>query len=238
MRFVGPCLVIATTIVVADLHLGYEDRQAGSSGLVTDTSTVVDRIGSLIRRAQEASPIERVVLAGDVIDDFSLKSVARRVEITRALARLGRDRDLVLIKGNHDTMLPTLKTGLAVRDSFLDGNVLIAHGDRALEAVAPGSDLRSAETIVIGHEHPVLALSDGLRLERFKCFVRVPHVTTPYGIKEVIVMPSAHPDVLGTDVGIRFRSPVLEGRFPQAEAIVVGDPPRSFGSLGALFTQE
>lgn len=238
MRFVGPAIQFDEVLIVADLHLGFEDRHLGSSGLVTDSEHVIAELERTIHAASETTGITTLVLAGDVIDDFALKHLSRRISITRALIRLASRYELVLIEGNHDSMLRTLRIETPVRMSYRFGSVLVTHGDKPLEEVADRSDLEAVDTIVIGHDHPVLALSDGIRLERFKCFVRIPTVRTRFGPKELIILPSAHPDVLGTDVSARFRSPVIDANHPDAEVIVVGDPPRSFGPVKSLITQE
>lgn len=236
---IGPTLAIGGVMVAADLHLGLEDQQEGSMALFSSSEHAVETIASLMASAaSEGEPIETLVLDGDVLDDFSLRNTQSRVRITRLLRRLGAERQLVLVRGNHDTMLGTLHLDTPVVDSYRTGDVLVAHGDRPLDAIATDEELRRARTIVIGHEHPVLALTDGLRLERFKCFLRVPRIETPYGVKELYVLPSAHPDILGTDVDGTLRTPVAPGPHPDAEVVVVGDPPRSFGPIGALSTPE
>lgn len=237
MRMIGPILVHEHVLVAADLHLGLEDQQVGSMGLFSSSEHAVETIEALIASAESFEPVRTLVLDGDVLDDFSLRNVQSRVRITRLLRRLGEERELVLVRGNHDAMLATLRLDLEVRDSYAFDDVLVVHGDRALGEVADDETLRNARMILMGHEHPVLALSDGLRLERFKCFVRVPKVETPYGEKEVYVLPSAHPDILGSDVDGSFRSPIIAGFHPEAEVFVVGDPVRGFGAIGDLTTQ-
>lgn len=220
MEFRGPLLVVERTLIVSDLHLGLEDRHVGAMSLVSNSQAVLDGVRSYMEG------VDRVIFNGDVLDDFALSSSQSRMVIGRLLRSFSGAFDTVLVKGNHDPMLASLGAGRVV-DSVLVGSVLVTHGDRRLEEVSSVEDLRSCSTIVIGHEHPAVTISDGIRSERFKCFVRIPAVETVAGRRTVMVMPSAHPDLIGSDVG-SFRSPIIEGEHPEAQVLVVSDPVRSF----------
>jgi uncharacterized protein len=230
MRFVGPTLVIGTTLIVADLHLGFEDRREGSVGLITRSDEVLEAVRGYVRAA---GAIDRVVFNGDVLDDFALSRPESRIMVSRLLRAFAAEHDLTLVRGNHDPMLGTLHIGVPLVSSERIDATIITHGDRALEEVLGDEDAQGVERIVIGHEHPALTLSDGIRTERFKCFVRIPNVRTAIGACEVIVMPSAHPDIVGTEV-TALRSPIIPNSYDDAEVIVVGDPARSFGTIGSL----
>ena len=226
MELRGPLLVVDRTLIVSDLHLGLEDRHAGATSLIARSQAVLDGIRA------EARGVERVVFNGDVLDDFALSNPQSRTLIGHMLRSFSRSHDTVLIRGNHDPMLATLGAG-AVFSSSRIGPVLVTHGDRSLEEVASDEDLRACSTIIIGHEHPAVTLSDGIRSERFKCFVRIPQLSTRFGSKELIVMPSAHPDLIGSDI-VSMRSPIITEEHPEAEVIVASEPARFFGTVGSL----
>ena len=226
MEFRGPFLIVERTLIVSDLHLGLEDRHLGATGLVARSQAVLDEVRTY------TGGVDRIVFNGDVLDDFALSEPRSRMVIGRLLRSFSGAYDTVLVKGNHDPMLASLGAGRVV-DSVLVGSVLVTHGDRTLEDVASVEDLRSCSTIVIGHEHPAVTLSDGIRSERFKCFVRIPVVETMAGPREVVVMPSAHPDLVGSDIG-SFRSPIIAGEHPEAQVLVASDPVRSFGTIASL----
>jgi uncharacterized protein len=226
MEFRGPALVLERSLIISDLHLGLEDRHAGASALVTHPQAVLDLVCGWIDE-----DIDRVIFNGDVLDDFALSRIESRLTIGRLLRSFVSEHESVLIRGNHDPMLASL--GLTSVASFRIGSTLILHGDRHLQDVASEDDLRSCKTIIIGHEHPAIELSDGIRMERFKCFVRIERFATSFGEKELIIMPSAHPDVLGTQIG-SFRSPLFERTYPEAQVFVASEQPRYFGTIASL----
>ena len=51
------------------------------------------------------------------------------------------------------------------------------------------------KTIIIGHEHPAVVITDGVKREKYKCFLR-----GTYKKKELIVLPSFNFVSMGTDV--------------------------------------
>lgn len=228
MRFVGPHLVLDGALILADLHLGLEDRNAGSRGLILRSDAVLARLSD----AMKTTGAHRVVFDGDVLDDFALSRIESRIAIGRALRSFVKAHDASFIRGNHDPMLASL--GLEVHDSLMVGDVLVTHGDRMLEDVASEDDLRAASGVVIGHEHPAVTITDSIRSERFKCFVRG-RIMTALGEKELIILPCAHPDLLGSDIG-SWRSPIIPSDF-DGEVIVAGDEPRFFGSVRSFTSQ-
>ena len=232
MRFIGPALLLDDTLIVSDLHLGLEDRQRTTHALFTRPEKVLETVRELIGRAAA----RRLVLNGDVLDDFALTHAPARLEIGRVLRTLAKDHELALVRGNHDPMLASLRIPAPIVDSLRIGTALVTHGDRALEEVTSVDEHSGIDTIVIGHEHPAITITDTIRTERFKCFVVIDSVETLFGTVRIIVLPSAHPDLLGTEVD-SLRTPIAPGYHPDARIIVAGDPPREFGTLSS-FTSE
>ena len=138
--------------------------------------------------------------------------------------------EIVLIKGNHDTILGPIarKRGIEVHDHFfIEGHgALVCHGDKL-----PSSELiQKSKIIIIGHEHPSVALRSGSRVEKYKCFY-----VGQYQRRTLIVLPSLnlltegnalmHDDVL---------SPFLKQRLDDFEVFAVEDKVYRFGKLGRL----
>jgi putative SbcD/Mre11-related phosphoesterase len=138
--------LVEDTLVIADLHLG----QGSASQLefpVGNGARTVERVEGLLEWTQ---PTE-LVLAGDVLHAFgtvphtvtdALDSIAKAAEHHGA--------SLVVLEGNHDTMLATVWDG-SIRDEYRVGETVICHGHE--EPSAP------AERYVMGHEHPVLSVA-------------------------------------------------------------------------------
>jgi hypothetical protein len=152
---------------------------------------------------------------------------------------------VVLIKGNHDTILGPLtdKKDLVVRESFFIDNILFCHGHKLIyensedfkrqKSFEPAkrifADFKKAKTIIIGHEHPAIELRDGPRVEKYKCFL-----LGKYKGKKLIVMPSFNFVTEGTDVlQEKLLSPFIENIY-NFEAFVVGDKVYKFGKVSSL----
>jgi putative SbcD/Mre11-related phosphoesterase len=136
-------VLVEDTLVVADLHLG----QGATSALdfpVGDGTDTVDRLGALLTSAEPA----QLVIAGDVIHSFSTvpQGVRDALDaVTDAAADAGTS--LVVLEGNHDTMLASAWDG-ELHASHRVGDTLVCHGHEAPD--------EAAARYLIGHEHPIL----------------------------------------------------------------------------------
>lgn len=138
-------VVIEDTLVVADLHLG-KGSAAGLELPIGSGTAVVERLAALLDRFDPAT----VVLAGDVLHAFGTvpRTVTDAFEGITAAVR-GADADLILIEGNHDTMLEHVWDGDS-RTSYRIGQTVVCHGH-----VEPDE---RADRYVVGHDHPTLAV--------------------------------------------------------------------------------
>ena len=89
--------------VIADVHLGYEWAR-GAAGDCVPAHSLAETLKKL-ERLLERSPIDRLVVAGDLVE--SPRPCARTAADLARLARWLDERDvrLVLIEGNHDRSL-------------------------------------------------------------------------------------------------------------------------------------
>ncbi len=181
------------TLVMADLHLGYEDalREKGVE-LPYEQYPWIKR--EIMRYIREREP-ETVILNGDIKHEFggALSQEWREVlDLIRSLREEGVRIEVV--RGNHDNyLIPILlKEGIDIRDPYLIlDNVMYFHGHKELLAVPKGVDL-----IVMGHEHPAISLRDDLGGgHKFKVFLKGNYL----GI-EVLVLPALSPLAPGTDI--------------------------------------
>jgi hypothetical protein len=127
----------------------------------------------------------------------------------------------VLIKGNHDTILGPIakKRNLEIVDDFQIGDILIVHGHKEVK----DEKLKKVKTIIIGHEHPAISIKEGLRAERYKCFL-----FGKYKKKNLIVMPSFNPLVEGADVRKeRLLSPYIKN-ISDFRAVAISDDGTAF----------
>ncbi|MFH1133893.1 MAG: metallophosphoesterase [Nanoarchaeota archaeon] len=198
------------TLVIADLHLGYEQALLQKGILVPKTQFQQIRatMASLLSQLRP----ETVVILGDVKHDFGGINEQEWRDTLRLLDLLQQGRKVIVVEGNHDTALrPILaKRGVSLVKSHAVGAYAFLHGDRELI-------VRSAKVLFIGHEHPAFTVRSGVREERFKCFV-----WATWKRKKLLVLPSFHPLVEGSDVqGSRLGPLLRKARLRQC--FVLGD---------------
>ncbi len=181
------------TLVISDLHLGFEGALAeqGVSIPRFQRRVVLERLGKMLDRTKA----EKVVVAGDFKHEFSRNLTDEWIEVKQVL-RFLRDRVTpVLVRGNHDNYLATIlgDLSLPLHERLDLANVTIVHGHEEVSTLHP---------IVMGHEHPAVKLKDELG-----AVVSVPaFLVTP----TLIVLPAFSPLALGVDVSsYPYLSPIL-----------------------------
>ena len=142
--------------VIADVHLGYEWAR-GAAGDCVPAHSLAETLKKL-ERLLERSPIDRLVVAGDLVE--SRRPCARTAADLARLARWLGERDvrLVLIEGNHDRSLAWMarENGL---DAVAAAPLLQSHLLVAGWTIAHGHRLVPADRLISGHHHPVLRVS-------------------------------------------------------------------------------
>lgn len=216
------------TLVIADVHIGYEEALNKQGVLVPRVQ--FEEMAKRMERifiGLKGKKVDRVVINGDLKHEFGTISEQEWRNTLKFLDLLGKHcKEIILIKGNHDTILGPIakKRNVKIVENFSVGKVLIAHGDKI-----PGS-LDSYITIIIGHEHPAVSLKEGPRVEQFKCFLK-----GNYKGKGLIVQPSFNTMVEGTDIlKDQILSPFLKQNIDNFEVYVVEDKVYEFGKLGKL----
>lgn len=212
------------TLVIADLQLGLENqlRSSGQNIWYAQAEKMIRLLESLLTQ----TGAKRLVINGDLKHEFGRINAQERYDILRILSLFKNRVDIILVRGNHDTLTGPLaeELGLPLVDFFLQEGFLMIHGHHL-----PQSDaLSSAHTVIIGHMHPAIRLSDGVRSERYKCFL-----VGQYGTKRLIVLPSLSTVVEGSDVlTVAPNTPLLTAEtLASCEVYVVEDEVRSFGLL-------
>ena len=78
---------------------------------------------------------------------------------------------------------------LKLRNIYDD--ILFVHGD----VVPSNEQLENVTTVIIGHEHPAISLTNGVRSEQYKCFLKL-----PWNKRTLIVQPSTFSLTIGSDI--------------------------------------
>ncbi len=120
------------TLVISDLHIG---------GLRPTSLSVLEAPAPLERLLDALEGCDRLVLLGDIVELHGRpQAVGQALEtaepILRAIgARLGREREVVIVPGNHDTAL-VRRWSLARADRMSNATALPLDATPALERVA------------------------------------------------------------------------------------------------------
>lgn len=211
------------TLVIADLHIGYEEA-LNKQGVLLPRHSFKDIFDSLKPLISERH--RRIVVNGDLKHEFGEISRQEWRETGEVLELLKQNSDeVVLVKGNHDTILGPIasRRELRVVEHWFSEGILFIHGHRL-----PSEKLSSkAKLIVMGHEHPAVTLREGARSERFKCFL-----LGRFRGKPLIVMPAFSPIAPGVALTReKPLSPLLSAGVEDFEVHIVEKEPYYFGKL-------
>ena len=188
------------TIIIADLHLGYEGamQSEGISFPKYQKEVMVNRLENIVRKFRP----ERIVVNGDFKHEFSKNLRQEWREVEEVLNFLLERVDVILVRGNHDNFLMTIVSakGVTFENHITIDGITLTHGHKEFR--------KDEDILVIGHEHPSLKLRDEIGASiKLPCFLF--HET-----ERIIVLPAFSPLASGTDVTTTmqkdFLSPMLQ----------------------------
>lgn len=226
IEILDTCLLIKKKVLVlADLHIGYEEA-LNKQGMFVPRSQFKETGQKLNDLFRKIKGIETIVINGDLKHEFGTISNQEWDETLKIFDLLQKHcRNIVLVKGNHDTILGPIarKGGFSLVDSYCIDDICILHGDKILDNL----NASSAKILIIGHEHPAVSIREEPKVEKYKCFL-----LGRWKKQQLIVMPSFLPIIEGTDVKKeKLLSPYLHQSLSNFEVFVVGDKTYKFGKL-------
>lgn len=212
-------LPAADALVAADLHLGRVQ-----TGPVEFTVPVLESIQTRIMDLISQFDPREVVLAGDILHSFNTipSGVPAIISTLKEQVRAA-ERSLVIVSGNHDTLLGSLDDPVA--EYVVDDGTVVCHGDTEPEV--------SADRYVIGHDHPAIEIEG----QRHSCYL---YGETVYRGADVLVLPAFNRHARGTIVngmtGGDAQSPMLEElhRFQPIIWDPEGETTHTFPQLGTF----
>ena len=140
------------SIVVADIHIGFESNMASNEIFVGKNSATNEAIRELTKIIDSEKP-DSVILLGDV--KSSTKNIARNEwdEVPLFFKKIREKCDVILVPGNHDANIQEIiPDNITMTNStgMVEENTLFTHGH-----VMPSERFSHVDKIVMGHLHPV-----------------------------------------------------------------------------------
>ncbi|MFH1398875.1 MAG: metallophosphoesterase [Candidatus Woesearchaeota archaeon] len=213
------------TLVIADLHIGYEEA-LNKQGILMPRFQYKELSKRLLTIIDKTRP-ETIVINGDFKHEFGEISETEWRQALRVFDLLAKHSDIIIIKGNHDTILGPIadKRKIKVLDHYTIVDIYITHGN----TIPKDMHFKKAKTIIIGHEHPAVSIREHARSETFKCFL-----VGKWKQKTLIVMPSLNLITEGTDIlHQKLLSPFLTD-VSKFDVYVAADKTYPFGKVHML----
>jgi len=172
INYLGKCLVVRgvgeTILVVGDLHLGYEES-LNVSGVLISREMLKGYLDYLKKIFEVIGKVDKVVLLGDVKHDFGSILKQEWNDVLKLFGFLLKNcGEIIVVKGNHDNYIKNIagKMNVRVEDYYILGEICFLHGHKDFEEIWN----KRIKYLIVGHAHPAVKLSDGVKVEKYKCF--------------------------------------------------------------------
>jgi len=188
IEFIGKCLMIEEggerNLIIGDLHLGYEEA-LNRGGVYVGRKMFDEYISYLEMVFEKVGEIDRVILLGDVKHTFSENLRQEWNDVLELFDYFfsKKVKEIKIVRGNHDNYIKTIagRRDVEVMDFLILKEFAFIHGDKDFEEIN-GKDIKYW---VLGHGHPAVKLRDGVKTEKYKCYL-----IGKYKNKKIIIMPS------------------------------------------------
>lgn len=186
-------------LAIGDLHLGYESmlQQSGIEipfNQLQETQIEIDKIIQKIN--SQNLELKQIILLGDIKHYFKFDK-SEKFEVRNFLKFLEQylpQDKIILIKGNHERFeLDNRK----YNDFYTQGDIIFTHGDKFYSEILN----KNIKTIVISHLHPATTLKEGVKKEKYKCYL-----IGKWKNKELIILPSFIPMIAGTEINEKYKN--------------------------------
>ncbi len=164
-----PAARIQDYIIVADLHLGYEEALS-RDGVYLPRVQLRNAIKTLREIANTSPSTRKLVIAGDIKHAFNKLLRSEREEVSTFIREaLTLYKEVIVIRGNHDNFIsPIIKSEGA---EFIEDGIEV-HGINVIHGHKKPKD--TSGVTVLGHEHPSIQVRVGGSRVKFPVFLRVP----------------------------------------------------------------
>ncbi len=212
------------SLIIGDMHIG-SGEAFEEGGLLIPVYSFKDIIDRLTKIIDKTKPKE-IIICGDLKHEFGRISNQEWREILQLIDFLKGKANLIIIKGNHDAILEPVvkKRGIKLVDFYKIDDITLLHGDKVL------LNALDCKKIIMGHEHPAVTIKDGVKREKFKCFLK-----GKWNDKILIVLSSFNLLSEGSDITReKMLSPFLNQDLGNFEVYIIGDKIYNFGKVKNL----
>ncbi len=223
-------------LAIGDLHLGFEHmlRRTAVGLPESQTKETIENLKEIFSKIRSLGyKLKKIIFLGDIKHyfGFQYKEMKYFDEIYDFLKKQFKESDIILIKGNHDKLD---YSGKRMKNYYINSGICFVHGHIEFPQIYS----EKVRTIVLGHLHPSVVLSEkkGVKREKFKCFL----VGKLYR-KKLIVLPSFFNIIEGASVNdyeedySKYFSIVPKTEILNSEVFVVGkDKVYDFGKVREL----
>jgi len=179
------------SLVITDLHLGFESNLALNNVFLGKNKTVTEIIKEIEKMIKKTKP-DSLVLLGDIKSGIKSISKTEWETVPIFFERITKLIDTILVPGNHDANIEKLIPNgvtLASSKGIIIDDILLTHGH-----TMPSENFSQVNTIVMGHVHPVFfqeeSLINGERVwVSIKC-KKQKIFSSRSGQLEIIILPS------------------------------------------------
>ncbi len=184
-------------LAIGDLHLGY-DKMLKNQGISLNFDQLEETKSELeiiIKKIKVLYSLKKIILLGDIKHHFAFEKseIFDIRNFIKFLEKFLSKKDIILIKGNHDTF--TLKN-YELKENYIseDYSLAFTHGDKPSKELFENKEIKY---IVTSHIHPAIIIKDkkGIKKEKYKCFL-----IGKYNSKKIIVVPSFFPIIEGSEI--------------------------------------
>lgn len=222
----------AGILAFSDFHFGYEEM-LNARGVFVPRHQFVDikgRLKNIFSNLEKKKyKLNKIIITGDLRHEFGFVSRQEMNDISEILQFMKKYcKTIIVVRGNHETMAGFIGNRTNLIDEFFENGILFLHGDVTPET----AKYKDVKTIVIGHEHPAIKLTDKVTTERAKIFLK-----GKWKRKTLLVLPAFNPLTEGTDVsGGKLLSPFLQQDLSDFEIYAVPEENNAmyFGTLKKL----
>ena len=201
------------SLVITDLHLGFESNLALNNVFLGKNKTVTEIIKEIEKMIKKTKP-DSLILLGDIKSGIKSISKTEWETVPIFFERITKLIDTILVPVNHDANIEKLiPNGITLASSkgIIIDDILLTHGH-----TVPSENFSQVNTIVMGHVHPVFfqeeSLINGERVwVSIKC-KKQKIFSSKSGQLEIIILPSFNRYFYTTQKKIYKKSiaPILE----------------------------